>query len=162
MLTLGRVGAILGRQVPASSPEAVTLAAAGYIGVVLAALVPPEWIARAASPDAIHPMALLALIPLLMILATQVALTPIVTAVFVGTALGKLETLPADPALLVIALSGGWAIAMTASPFAAGALVLNRMTGLSAVDLTWRWNGLYSALAYVLLVAWLWVLFHLL
>ncbi len=161
VLAARRAGAIVSRGLPAASPEAMTLASAGYIGVMLAALVPPEAIALAASPEVIHPFLLLALLPLLIVVAVQFALTPIVVAVFVGTALGKVETLPVDPALLVIALSGGWALAMTASPFAAGALVLNRMTGIPATRLTWAWNGLYSVFAYGVLLAWLAVLFHL-
>jgi hypothetical protein len=158
-VTGGRVREILGRSVPAASPEAITLAAAGYIGTMLAALVPPELVALAASPEVMPPLLLLALLPLLVVLVVQFALTPIVMAVFLGTALGSLDPLPVDANLLVLALSGGWALAMTASPFAAGALILQRMTGLRATDLTWRWNGLYSLLAYLLLLGWLTLLY---
>lgn len=144
---------ILSRSIPASSPEAITLAAAGYIGMMLAALVPSDFVVLIATP--LHPVVLLAALPLCIVAAVQFALTPIVTAVFLGTALGSLEPLPADPTLMLLALAGGWALALTASPFAAGALVLHRLTGLSAARLTWHWNGLYSLLAYLLLVAWL-------
>lgn len=150
----GRRGAeILGRAVPAASPEAITLACAGYIGVMLAALVPSEVVAAVAAPEVLPPVLLLALLPLAVVLATHLALTPIVMAVFLGTALGGIAPLPVAPELLILALSGGWALAFTASPFASGALILNRMTGIAATDLTWRWNGLYSVLAYALLVA---------
>jgi hypothetical protein len=148
-----RLGAIFGRSVPASSPEAVTLAAAGYIGLMLAALAPTGWAGHIAA--AIHPVALLALLPLVILVVVQAALTPIVMAVFLGSALSAAGPLPIDPALLILSIAGGWAVALTASPFAAGALVLSRATGIPGSTLTWRWNMGYSAMLYALLVGWL-------
>jgi len=146
---------LVGRAVPASSPEALTLSTSGYIGVMLAALVPGELVQHLASPAVMPPGLLLILLPAVIILATQVALTAIVMAVFIGSALGSLDPVPLPPDLMVVAMAGGWAISLTASPFAAGALILSRMTGLSPVAMTWRWNGLYSLLAYLILAAWL-------
>ena len=60
-----------------------------------------------------------------------------------------------DPALLVLSMGGGWCLAMTCSPFGAGALVLSRATGLSAAKLTWGWNLPYTGLAALLLAGWL-------
>ncbi len=159
--TARRAVGIVGRAVPASSPEALTLSTAGYIGIMLAALVPGDLVAAVASPEVLPPALLLILLPAVIILATQVALTAIVMVVFIGSALGGLDPLPLPPDLMVIAMAGGWAISLTASPFAAGALIISRMTGLSPFDMTWRWNGLYSLLAYLLLAAWLLVLLQL-
>jgi hypothetical protein len=148
-----RGGAILGRSVPASSPEAITLAVAGYIGIMLAALAPTGWAGHVAA--SLHPVALMALMPLVILIAVQAALTPIVMAVFLGSALSAAGPLGIDPALLILSIAGGWAIALTASPFAAGALVLGRATGIPGAQLTWGWNLGYSAMLYALLVGWL-------
>lgn len=157
-----RVGRILGRSVPAASPEAFTLATAGFIGMMLAALVPSQAVTSLASPEVVHPLVLLAVLPLLVLIAVQFALTPIVMAVFLGTALSTLESLPAAPELFILALSGGWTLSLLASPFAASALILHRITGLSAARLTWVWNGLYALVAYLLLLAWVALLYLLL
>lgn len=151
--TGGRVVAILGRSIPASSPEAITLSVAGYMGAMLSALLPPE--AVAAWTDSIPTLLLLALLPLGICLVVQVAITPIVFVVFVGNALGASGALPADPALLILAMSAGWGLALTCSPFAAGALVLSRVSGISPTAMTWRWNLGYTAAIYPIVVAWL-------
>ncbi|MBR29374.1 MAG: hypothetical protein CML46_20915 [Rhodobacteraceae bacterium] len=152
-VTARRGAAILGRSIPASAPEAITLAVAGYMGAMLAALLPPD--AVAAWTDSLPTLLLLALLPLGICLVVQAAITPIVFVVFVGNALGASGAMPADPALLILAMGAGWALALTCSPFAAAALVLGRVTGLAPADVTWRWNLGYSALAYPLAVGWL-------
>ena len=120
---------------------------------MLAALLPPD--AVAAWTDSLPTLLLLALLPLGICLVVQAAITPIVFVVFVGNALGASGAMPADPALLILAMGAGWALALTCSPFAAAALVLGRVTGLAPADVTWRWNLGYSALAYPLAVGWL-------
>ncbi|MFT4794053.1 MAG: hypothetical protein ACJAVR_001016 [Paracoccaceae bacterium] len=151
--TARRCGAILSHSVPASSPEAITLAVAGYIGIMLAALAPTGWAGHVAAT--LHPVVLMAVLPLVILIAVQVALTPIVMAVFLGSALSAAGPLPIDPALLILSIAGGWAIALTASPFAAGALVMSRASGIPAATLSWRWNMGYSAMLYALLIGWL-------
>jgi hypothetical protein len=97
----------------------------------------------------------MALMPLVILIAVQAALTPIVMAVFLCSALAEAGPLGIDPALLILSIAGGWAISLTASPFAAGGLVLGRATGIPGTTLTWRWNLTYSVLLYALLVGWL-------
>lgn len=153
--TSARCSDVFRRSVPASSPEAFTLAIAGFIGVVLGQLAPPSLVSALVGPDALPPIALLALLPALIILVNQIAVTPMISAVFLGSAVSALDPSPVDPNLLVLALSAGWALCLTAAPFAAGPLVLSRITGIRTTDLSWRWNGVYSLLIYAVLVAWL-------
>lgn len=148
--TLRRGREIVAEGFPASSPEALTLACAGYIGVMTAALVPPSWLSCLTDPGGLPPVLLIWLLPLLIVLAAQIALTPIMMVSFLGSALGHAPALPMDPTVLGLALASGWALAMTASPFSAGPLIINRVAGVSAYDLSWRWNWLFSLLAYAI------------
>ena len=143
---------IVTRTTPESAPEAYTLAFAGFIGAMAAALVPPGVLGETAA--AIPAWTLLMIPPLAMCIGVQFALTPMLFAVFFGQALAS-GPLPVDPALLVLSMGGGWCLAMTCSPFGAGALVLSRATGLSAAKLTWGWNLPYTGLAALLLAGWL-------
>lgn len=150
-----RVIEILRRSVPAASPEAFTLAIAGFIGAVLGALAPPELINAAFGPETIGPTALLLAAPAVIVLANQAAITPMISAVFLGSAINSLDPVPVDPNLLMLALAAGWGLCLTAAPFSAGPLVLGRVTGIPTTTLTWRWNGRYSLIAYGVLAAWL-------
>lgn len=137
--------------VPNSARECATLGASGFIGVAAAALVPVGTVAHWLDVMQLSPALLLALLPLLVVLAAQFALSPIMMVVFLASIVSALPEAPADPTLIAFALSCGWAITMTAGPNAAGALIMSRVTGHSPYVLTWHWNLAFSALAYAVL-----------
>ena len=144
--------------IPNSARECATLGAAGFIGVAAAALVPVEIVAAWLDVLQLHPALLLIALPLVIVFSGQFALSPIMMVVFLASIIAALPAAPADHTLIAFALSCGWAIALTASPNTAGALIMARVTGRGTVELTWRWNSIFSALA-ILLVS---VLFALL
>jgi hypothetical protein len=133
---------------PALGRSAIALGLSGLIGQLaadvlpigpvqegLAAIGPPEWI-------------ILAVIPLLIVLGGQIALSPIVIVVFLAEILQSMPTLAAAPENLVLALSVGWSLSMTASPNATATILIASACNIPTTTLTWRWNGLYAALAY--------------
>lgn len=150
--TARRGARIVTRITPESAPDAFVLAFAGFIGAMAATLAPPGLLDHAV--ETLPPWLLLAIPPLVMCLGVQVALTPMLFAVFFGQALASVS-LPVDPALVILSLGGGWSLAMTCSPFGAGALVLSRASGVSPATLTWGWNLPYTAMAFAVLVGWL-------
>ena len=139
----GRLREIAVHAVPGGVREACSLAAAGYIGTLAAALVPL---------DAVHPAdlaglptwALLGALSTLVLVGGQVALSPITMAVFLGSLVAGRPELPADPTLLALAIAAGTAICTTGAPFASGTLMLSRASGHSGATLAWRWNGVYT------------------
>ncbi len=138
--------------IPLGVREAITLGASGFIGVAAARLAPVEQIAHGLEAAGIGPAWLLAAVPALIVLAGQIALSPVTMVVFLAAVLHQLPHPPADPTLLALALASGWALSMTAAPNVTGALMLARVTGKPPVLLTWYWNGVFSLLAYGLLV----------
>ncbi len=153
-----QLGMIVRRSIPDSSPEAFTLAVAGYIGVVLSALVPAEVVNAALGPEGLPTFVLLLIPPLLIVAANNFTVPPIITATFVGAAIASLEPARVDPNLLVLSLGAGWALCLTASPYAAPVLLLSRMMNLPGRTITWRWNMTYSLMIVVALAAWIAVL----
>jgi hypothetical protein len=91
-------------------------------------------------------------IPLALSGLSLFALSPIMMAVFFGSLFGALPVLPADPTLIAFAISCGWALSITFSPFATPVLLIDRVTGIAPRQLTWGWNLGFSALAAVSLL----------
>ncbi len=140
------------REVPGGVREASSVAAAGYIGTLAAALIPLE-VLLDLQLETLPTWVLLGLLSVLVWLGGQVALSPITMAVFLGGVLSAYPELPADPTLLALAIAAGTAICTTGSPFASGTLLLSRASGYSGATLTWRWNAAYTAVATAVLVA---------
>jgi hypothetical protein len=156
--TLAQLGRVIHGSLPLSAPAAVTLACSGYLGSAAAELVPAaalaDWVGLDAMPGWVFLLAIAAGVAAL----AQLALTPIMMAVFFGSLLGALPSLPASPTLTALAISAGWALSMTCSPFASAVLLLTRMTGHSGTRLTWHWNGAFSAFALMTLAVAFWLL----
>ncbi len=144
-----RLNEIITRSVPAGAPEAVTLAAAGYLGIVVAALVNPETLAaRLPMLNSAGPVVyvmLMAIIPI----ASNLALPSIMTVTFLGSLLSALPAGNLNPDLVACALLWGWGLNLTASPFGGVPLILGRITGIPGKTLSWRWNGLFSLLQFL-------------
>lgn len=157
----GRLGAryhaIVFRSVPDVSPEALTLSAAGFCGIVAAALVPAETLAAALDLARVEPFFVYAGIAAVIPILSNFGLPPMFAVTFLGGALVATPGLDYDPTLLGSSLALGWALNLTASPFGASSLILTRSTGIPGTTLSWRWNGLFSLLAYGVCVAMLFV-----
>ncbi len=156
--TLRQLGRVAYGSLPLSAPAAITLGASGYIGRVAAELVPAatlaEWVGLGAMPGWLFLIGIAVGVALL----SQLALSPIMMAVFFGSLLGALPSLPASPTLTALAISTGWALSMTCSPFASVVLLLTRMTDHPGTELTWRWNGAFTGLAVLTLALAFWLL----
>lgn len=153
----GRLGGFVSeareRLLPEAAPVAATLAFSGFIGRAGAALLPPDALGTVLAVLGLPDWAVLAGIPLAIVTLSFFAVSPIMTAVFFGSLLGAMETLPASPTLVALSVSSGWALAMTASPFATLALVMARLTGREPWRLTLVWNARFTPLAFVVVVA---------
>lgn len=139
-------------RMPLAAPVAVTLACSGYIGRVAAALVSAPALAQALHLDAVPDFVLLSVIPVALAVLSLLALSPIMMAVFFGSLFGSLTVLPADPTLIAFAISCGWALSMTFSPFATVVLLIDRVAGIAPRQLTWGWNLTFTLIAALVLV----------
>ena len=150
--TAGRLRTIAFAKLPGAAPVAITLACSGYVGVVAATLIPAETLARFLGLDAMPDFVFLSLLPVAVAALSLLALSPIMMAVFFGSLIGGLPVLPADPTLTALAISCGWALSMTLSPFATVVLLIDRVGGIPPRRLTWQWNFTYTVLAALALV----------
>lgn len=146
---IDRLRHIAGQSVPAGVPEAVTLASAGYIGVIVVALINPYWFADITGITSLGApwlyLVVMALVPIL----SNLAMPPILTVTVMG---GLYSTVPfkgIDPNLLACSLSWGWALNLTGSPFGGVPLILGRIIQIPGTQLSWQWNGMFSVIMYL-------------
>lgn len=145
-----RLGTIATRSIPRGSPEAVTLACAGYCGICAAGLVDPNWFSDRLALDEWNQFHIYAAAMLLPALLSNIGLPPLMVITFFGTLLSGMSGLHYDPTLLAMAFCVGWALNLTGSPLGLSAVILARITGVTGRDLSWRWNGWYTVTTFVL------------
>ena len=147
---LDRLKSVAGKSMPLGSPEAVTLASAGYCGICAAGLVEPHWFAEFFGLAGWHAFAIYAAAMLVPPALSNIGLPPMMVVTFFGTLLSALPGLNFDPTLLGMAFCVGWALNLTGSPFGVSAIILTRITGVPGRRLTWRWNGWFSLVSFAI------------
>lgn len=137
--------------------SAVALGLSGYIGRLLGQTLPFEriiWFDVSSLPG----WALLAVLPLIITLGGQIALSPILLVVLLGEILGALGPLPTGQWQIFYALSIGWSLSMTAAPNATATLLIAASARIPPTRLTWEWNLRYGAVCYAISVLTFWII----
>jgi hypothetical protein len=153
-----RLGEIIAGPLPRMTRDAYLLGVAGFIGAAAARLAPIDTIVAHLALESIPAWVFLSSLPVIIMLSGNIAMSPIMVVVFLAAVISALPVLPADPDLIAVSLGAGWALSMTASPNATGPILLAGITGLPTTTLTWRWNGVYSLAALVVVFAGFYVL----
>ncbi|MGI9512917.1 MAG: hypothetical protein ACR2OL_08460 [Anderseniella sp.] len=135
--------------IPAGSPEAVTLSAAGYIGIVAAGMSNAPVLADIAGFETWPPIAVYLAVMIIVPAASNLAMPPMLTVTFMGSLYSALPDSQLDPTLLATALALGWTLNLTASPFGATALILGRITSIAGTTLSWKWNTTFTIAAFL-------------
>jgi len=134
-------------QLPKNAKIMLALASSGYIGRLSAEMVPAEELATILGLMSMPDYVVLICLAVIMMPFSWLGVSPIMMAVFFGTLLGSLPVLPVDPTLAALAISSGWALSMTTSPFATVVLMMSSMNGKRPLQLTLGWNFTFSVLA---------------
>ena len=141
---------------PKNSSIIITLCCSGYIGIVTSKMVSIDYITSFVDIYALPEYLFLLIISILIVPFSWLGVSPIMMAVFFGSMLGSIKILPTDPTLVALAVSAGWALSMTSSPFATVVLMISKLNKYSTIKLTFIWNSLFSILA----IAVLYVIFY--
>ena len=141
---------LVNKTLPQSSPEATTLALGGFVGTVLAGVVPPEALGYVVSLFGEHTASLYIATTATVVLASMIAMPPMLTVTFLGVAISRAEGIALNPDLLALALVLGWAVNLTGSPFGGSNLILSRQTGISVTKLAFDWNARFSIIAFAI------------
>jgi hypothetical protein len=79
-------------------------------------------------------------------------------AVFFGSLIAAVPVLPVDVTWAALAISCGWGLSMTASPFATVILMMAQATGHTGREIAWEWNWRFSLLCVGVLAVAYWLL----
>ena len=149
--TAARLREIAFISIPGYGREAVFLACAGFIGTLAASLVPAAELAGRIGLGDQPGWLVLWVLSFLVWLFGMLGLSPITMAVFLGSLVAAMPSMPVDVTLSALAIAAGTAVCTGGAPFSSGAVMLGRATGYSPATLTLRWNGLYTAIVLVVL-----------
>ncbi len=132
---------------PKNSSIIIALCCSGYIGIITSKMISIDYISGIFNFFLIPKYVFLIFISVIMIPFSLLGVSPIMMAVFFGSILGGIPILPVDPTLVALAVSAGWALSMTSSPFATVVLLISKLNNYSTIKLTLIWNWLFSLLA---------------
>jgi len=125
----------------------------GFAGAALLRQVSPIEAAPAQAFIAGAPWVLPIVAASAMVLAGQLGMNPLLAASLLGGVTTDFGALGVAPVAMAVAITGGWAIAATSSPYAASTMLTGRIAGVSAIAVGLRWNGRYMAASLILVSA---------
>ncbi|WP_372921613.1 hypothetical protein [Roseovarius sp.] len=132
------------RGFPFQANEIVLLGSAGYLGAIVAAFLGGSALNTGGFISAMPDTGLVVGMMVLIAIAAQIGINPVVSVSITGGVLATMPSLPVDSVALGLALALGWTISHGSSPFSAAALIAGRNMGLPAWEVGYRLNGLYS------------------
>jgi hypothetical protein len=129
-------------RLPQESLETVMFASSGMIGIMLASIIEPAWIVDLTRhiPAPLVPV----LVFWAVIAGGQMGISPVISVVVIGGALGQPGVLPVSPLALAAALTAGWSLTVAWSPFTGSVLSVARISGMTPRTIGRGWNGPYS------------------
>ncbi|MDB5125753.1 MAG: hypothetical protein JWP94_3882 [Mucilaginibacter sp.] len=132
-------------RLPRESLETVMFSSSGIIGIMLSALIEPAWIVALTRP--IPPQLVPILVFWAVIAAGQIGISPVVSVVVIGGALGAPGVVPVSPYAMAAALTAGWSLTVAWSHFTGSVLTVARIGGVPPPVVSHEWNGRYSMAA---------------
>jgi len=125
--TLARLSAHVRTTFPTYHTELAVVAASAFIGLVIAAVLPPEAVPHLLDALGWPTWVILALVPWLSIAGGQVGLSPVLSISLIAATLPSPGTLGLPPALMAVSYAGSWALVAASSPFTAAVLTSARV-----------------------------------
>ncbi|MBF9033241.1 hypothetical protein HKCCE2091_03235 [Rhodobacterales bacterium HKCCE2091] len=137
---------------PDSVSEICLIGSTGYLGLIVAQMIPPEAVQAAARSLALGPGVIGCLMAAGITVVGLIGISPMISgSVAAGAVVAAGLPLP-QPMIMVAALTG-WATAMMLSPMTSTVAIAAGMAGVSSGTVGLRWNGLFVATFLVLSMA---------
>ena len=153
--TAGRASSFATRDMPALKNELTLLVMAGIIGSLGAAIAAPLASNAGLSFAAVPTWLLLLCVFWSIPITGQLGMNPILAVSLFAPLLPTPEAMGLDPAILVCAITSGWALSGATSPFTASVLLIGALGKVNATHVGVRWNGIYALVCGSVLSVWL-------
>ena len=148
LATLGRNGF---QELPSSVSEICIMASTSFLGLVIADLVPIQFVQDLVGALNASPGVIACLIVAAIALLSLVGINPLITGTAIVGALVAARIEMPEPMLMASALSG-WCAAMTVSPVTATVAIAAEASGRGAGSVGLRWNGPFAFLYVLILI----------
>lgn len=145
------------RALPGSANEIGLLVATGFLGLIVAQMIPPAAVRDLVGMLSLGPGSLGALVAVIIPVISLLGISPMISgAAFAGAVIASGVGMP-EPMLMVATLSG-WVAAAMLSPMTSTVAIAAAETGLPTRVVGWRWNGLFvvSYLGLIVLTLLVW------
>lgn len=142
------------RDLPNFRGELVLLMMAGFIGTLGAALLVPVVRDSGLDLSAVPGWAMLLALVWLIPLTGQLGMNPILTASLLIPVLPTAAQMGVTPSEVIVAVTGGWALAGASSPYTASTLMIGALGGVEARRVGLVWNGPYVLAGGIVVSAW--------
>ena len=142
---------------PETANEVCLLVSTGFLGLIVAQMIPPEALRGLVESLAIGPGLVAAAITLIIPVVSLLGISPMISGpICVGTVLAA--GLPMAEAMLMVATLAGWAVASLLSPVTSSVVLAAAAAKQDMRVVGWKWNGAFCScfLAFVVLGLLLW------
>ncbi|MDF3606372.1 hypothetical protein PE067_09590 [Paracoccus sp. DMF-8] len=153
-----RIAEFVGRDLPAYGNQMVLLFMAAFIGSLGAFLLVPLMGRLGLDFSAVPAWAILVALVWLVPLSGQLGMNPILSVSLIVPLLPSPAAMGVHPAVLVAAITGGWALSGVTSPFTASVLLVGSYGKVSARQAGMRWNGPYAVVMGCVISVWVLIL----
>lgn len=152
--TARRVAAFLMQELPTYRSQIVLLFMAGFIGSLGAFVLVPAIQRTGLDLTVLPPQLIVVAMVWLVPLTGQIGMNPILAVSLLVPLLPSPEVLGISPAAMVVAITGGWALSGTTSPFTASVLLVASFGKIPPRDVGLKWNLAYVLVMGVLISLW--------
>ncbi|WGF89522.1 hypothetical protein [Marinivivus vitaminiproducens] len=150
-----RLRAIFTESLPAARSEVVVLGSAGMIGTCVIALVPIADVVTWLNGLGLPALVILAAMSASVVISAHLGVNPMVLVTLWGTATHSGLLAGTHSSLIGLALAAGWSLALNTAPTCASMLIISRLAGRTITEVGLRWNGLYSVMGWLTVVAYI-------
>ncbi|MCC0077061.1 MAG: hypothetical protein H6898_10830 [Rhodobacter sp.] len=146
----------LGRQtlraLPDSANEIGLLVATGFLGLIVAQMIPPDAVRGVVQALSLGPGLIGALIAITITAVSLLGISPMISgSACAGAVIAA--GLPMPEPMLMVATLGGWVAAALISPMTSTVAIAAAGTGQSTSVVGWHWNGLFTLTFLALVIA---------
>lgn len=152
--TARRAGEFLTEELPKYRGQIVLLFMAGFIGSLGAFVLVPAVQSTGLDLTVLPPQLIVVAMVWLVPFTGQIGMNPILAVSLLVPLLPSPEALGISPAAMVMAITGGWALSGTTSPFTASVLLVASFGKIPARDVGMKWNLAYVFVMGVLMSLW--------
>lgn len=141
---LGTIEMRARRGFPGVVNEICIMGAAGFLGIIVAELIPHEIVDSALALADLSQGPLAAALTLTIVSTSLIGINPLIIAtVLVSSVVSTGADI--DPILLILAIQIGWSLSLILSPVTSTVIVTSGITGQSSGTIGFRWNGPFCA-----------------